>query len=65
MLKKCLVNIWGSDFYRGLPQKKLFWAFLKFEAKIQYFKGFGADEALKFNILRGLEASVVPNPLKC
>ena len=48
-----------------LPTKMLFWAFLKFEANIQHFKGFGAIKALKFNILRGLEASVAPNPLKC
>ena len=32
---------------------------------IQHFKGFGARGALKFNILKGLEASVAPNPLKC
>ena len=40
----------------------IFW---KFEANIQHFKGFGADKGLKFNILRGLEASIAPNPLKC
>ena len=32
---------------------------------IQHFKGFGARGALKFNSLKGLEASVAPNPLKC
>ena len=31
---------------------------------IQHLKGFGGRRALKFNILRGLEASVAPNPSK-
>ena len=49
----------GVKFLPAVFSKKmLFWAFLKFEANIQPFKGFGADGALKFNILRGLEASV-------
>ena len=30
---------------------------------IQHFKGFGADVALKFNIVRGLERLMPPNPL--
>ena len=32
---------------------------------IQGFKGFGADMALKFTVLRGLERLMPPNPLKC
>ena len=33
--------------------------------RIQHFKGFGADKGLKFNILRGLDRLMPPNPLKC